>query len=260
MKILTVIVGHGGPNYDIKKSACQNNISVLLRTAPPDCGIDFEILHYDDSPVEEDYKYVDNLIVKKVKGFVGQHIFNHVQPEKVSNYDKLILLLDDVALPFNFNLHDFIKAQDLYDLDVISPSLSSDSKMGHQKIITRPDFKNSIRIVRCLEMFFYLFSTKKGVHDSYQKYYSLFTEDTCSMWGIDYAMTFCLKLKCGLVNDITMKHLFLCESNGQKLESVAEWSRLNQYLKQRSGCINLDFTNHNAAPQDISAPINHTFK
>lgn len=260
MKILTIILGHGEPNYDIKKSACQNNISVLLETAPPDCEIDFEILHYDDSPVKEDYKYVDNLIVKKVKGFVGQHIFNHVKPEKLSNYDKLILLLDDVILSSDFNLHDFIKAQDLYDLDIISPSLSSDSMMGHQKIMTRPDFKNSIRIVSCLEMFFYLFSTKKGVHESYQKYYSLFTEDTCSMWGMDYAITFCLKLKCGLVNDIPMKHLFLGQSDRHKKESIAEWSRLNQRLNEKFKCINPDNLSQNSIPQDITTPINHIFK
>ena len=99
--------------------------------------------------------------------------------------------------------------------------------------MTRPDFKNSIRIV-IYEMFFYYL--QKGVHESYHKYYSLFQKIHAHVHRLRNYFLF--KIKCGLVNDISMKHLG--QSDRHMEESIAEWFRLNQRLNEKFKCTNPD--------------------
>jgi len=244
-RILVVINGHGEPNYEVKKNACQHNLDLIIKTAP-EFNVDIEIFSYDSSPVFNDYSRFNNVTVTNSVGFGGQHIFNHLTPEKINDYEKLIIFQDDIFLPDNFNLSYFLGLQSKYNIDILSPSLSPCSKVNHRRNLYRSEFENTIRIVKILEFFFYVFSKGENGHETYEDYYSLFSSGTRSMWGLDCALYHCLDFRLGIVNDCQMRHLF--GGNSRTEESEREWANLNHFLHKtgrKPNIIPKDLTNPN---------------
>lgn len=209
IKILVVVPGTGNPNFEKKHECINNNFHLLEKTKPDNSIIDYEVICYDEKYHDLKFDKTLNVNVKRNSGFIGEHIFKEVKPEKTNNYDFTLIVLDDIQLQDNFNLHDMIKLQLKYDIDIFSPSLTEDSKVNHPHMVTSKLNKGKLISQNQLEFFCYLFTTlKPNLKNSFKKWYKLFNEDTKWMWGLDRAIVNCLNLKCVMHNDIHMKHLY----------------------------------------------------
>jgi hypothetical protein len=245
-KILVAITGHGEPNYQHKLEIVKKNLTIITSTAPSDSNgvpiydLEVVIFSYDDSIRDLDYKeFEDILTIKKVNGFCGEHIYNHLKPELVEKYEHFIMMLDDILLSSDFNLSYFLELKKIHDIDIISPCLSLDSKLNHKAIVHKPELSKTLRIVRVLEWFVYIFSKKDGEHSIYKKYHSVFDETTSTMWGIDACLHACLDMKLGIVNHITMKHYY----HGCSAGGTLEWNLLNDKIYKKYNKTNLSGRN-----------------
>ena len=96
-----------------------------------------------------------------------------------------------------------------YDIDILSPSMSHDSKyqfqyMLHDKNVTLP----FIKLTSALEYFCYFMRPS-----SYSKYYEHINGDRNPwMWGLDMLLHKHVGVKVGIVNHITMKHWYKNET------------------------------------------------
>lgn len=206
-KILVAICGIGEPNFDIKLSSNIKNIDIIKQTAPKhyNSNIDFLFFAYDDS-LQKNLIECDTVKIIRESGFVGEFIYRHLQPSMVSHYDRIIVMLDDIEIQQNFDLSTIIDIQDTYGFDIISPTLTIDSQISHEFMKTREELPdNSVMSTRFAEFFMYVM---KPYSESYTKWLSCFDKHTKYMWGIDNILNLEHGLKLGLMNGMTIKHLF----------------------------------------------------
>lgn len=234
MRILVVITGVGDPNFKQKITHLHNNLKLLDQTKPKNSIIDFEIIYYDDKLNE--FTFDQKFNIKKIynKGLVGKHIYNHLSQKNFQGYDHVVVMLDDIVLCENFDLNDMINLQVKYEISIFSPSLTEDSVINNGQMMTRSHHDGKLIIQNHLEYFCYLFClSDPKIKDALGLWLSLFNEDTQYIWGIDFAITNCLNLKCAMHNDVNMRHLF--KGNHQGSKAMKEWSRLNERLKFKYG-------------------------
>jgi len=228
-KILVAVCGIGKPNFDTKLSSNIKNIKIINQTAPVayNNNIDFLFFAYDDSLQESLIEY-DNCKIIRESGFVGEFIYRHLQPTMVSHYDRIIVMLDDIEIQQNFDLSTVFDIQDMHGFDIISPTLTIDSKINHEFMKTRESLpNNSVMNTGFAEFFMYIM---KPASDGYAKWLSCFDEQTKTMWGIDIILNLELKLKLGLINDMTVKHLF---KGGSKNGGIQELRRLFERVNKK---------------------------
>ena len=212
-RLLVAVCGVGDPNLDKKIVGITNNLNMIKKTAPVSYinNIDFIFYCYDDSLQDQLSSYKNCKIVHE-PGYVGEFIYRHLQPEMVSNYDRIIVMLDDIVMQPNFNIAKIMKIQDDYDFDIISPSLTQDSEFSHRFMLSRiVDSRDYVMVTRFVEFFMYIM---KPSRDSYAKWLSCFDQHTKYMWGIDTILNLEHKLKLGMMNSMTIKHMFkgnLCD-------------------------------------------------
>ena len=117
-KILVAVCGIGDPRFDAKLPHNIKNIEIINHTAPKEYNgnIDFLFFSYDNR-LQKKFINHDNCKIIKEEGFVGEFIYRHLQPEMVSNYDRIIVMLDDLAVQKDFNLEKIMKIQDEYNLE-----------------------------------------------------------------------------------------------------------------------------------------------
>lgn len=139
----------------------------------------------------------------------------------VKEYDRIIVMLDDLHIQPNFNLEKIMNIQDEYNFDVISPTLTTDSKASHQFMKTCSGKDNNyVLSTSFVEFFMYVM---KPSDEAYAKWLSCFDKQTKCMWGIDMILNVVLGLKLGLVNNMTMKHMY---KGGSVKNGFAEMKRL----------------------------------
>lgn len=221
-KILVAVCGVGDPNFDEKILACTNNIETIIKTAPSKYKnkIDFVFYAYDDQLTNELNCYNNCKIVRE-SGFVGEFIYRHLQQHKVKNYDRIIVMLDDIELQPDFNLNTVLKIQDTYKFDIVSPTLTSNSKASHEFMKTRGiKTKDTILHVGFVEFFMYVM---KPASKAYRQWLSCFNEHTRTMWGIDLLLHQELELKLGLIDNMTIRHMYI---GGSRVDGGKEMCKL----------------------------------
>ena len=197
MKLLVTIPGIGDNHFEEKKIFFKKNIDIIKSTFTGD--IDFLLFNYSDN----DFSDFENIKIIRERGIIGQYIFNYLNPKYLTDYDYIILMLDDILLSENFSIDYLIKLYKENNLNIISPSLTKDSKFSHDGFMLENNiYKESLRIVNFCEYFLYLMDFK-----SYNKYWNIFDDKTYWLWGID----FCLyeqEFKMGIFNDFKVKHFY----------------------------------------------------
>jgi hypothetical protein len=229
-KILCAITGHGNPHFKEKMPNCINNLRLIGKTSP--FPVEFIVFCYDDSCDLSFYDNIKNCKLVKEPGIVGQFIYKHLTPDFISKYSRVIIMLDDIILPDDFTLLELMRLQDQLSLDIISPSLTKDSKYSYMFMLEDEKYNSHVRVVNFLEYFFYLFKTDT-VEDmnTYKKFHTLFDSETKWMWGIDYAIYNVLNLKLGIVNDLKIKHCYIGSDEGRGTnQAMDEFNRnINKY-------------------------------
>jgi len=197
MKLLVVVPGFGTPYFKEKKEFLKRNIERIRNTYTGD--IDLRIFNYSDEKSNVSFEGV-NVIEFMSKGYVGQFIYKYVTPTFVDNYDYIIVILDDIELKDTVNVDEILNNLSHYGYDILSPTLSEDSMITHKYMISDKTRSQSIRHTRCMEFFCYFMTNK-----TYKKWYALFNENSCWLWGLDLSYGV-QNIKCGLLESIEMIH------------------------------------------------------
>jgi hypothetical protein len=196
MNLLITIPGIGGDNFDLKQNILKDNIDKISKTFGG--KVDVLIFNYSFDDFEA---YFNDFDIIKKSGIVGEYLYKYVNPNKIE-YDFYLIMLDDIILSENFNTDYFVDLYNKYNLDIITPSLTKDSKFSHKFMLENDEFKGKLRIVNFCECFFYLMN-----RESYIKYHKILDEKTYWLWGIDLCLDK-LGFKMGLHNDYKIKHLY----------------------------------------------------
>ena len=206
MKLLVTVPGIGDNHFKEKKVFLRKNIDKIKSTFSGD--VDFLLFNYSNN----DFSEFSDVCVVKEPGIIGQFIFKHLTPENLKSYDYVILMTDDILLSTNFNIDKMLSIYNDNELNILSPSLTKDSKCYHNGfMLERDEFKGKLRITNFCEYFFYVMDLK-----SYTRYYQLFDNKTYWLWGIDL----CLDIKAfkmGILNDFKIKHHYISESYNKNL-------------------------------------------
>jgi hypothetical protein len=203
MSLYVLITGFGPPHWEHKLTLLENNLKTI--TAHPWTKCTIEIAQYA-SP--RDYKIPTHLLdtyhatVHYAPGIVGEFIKRHAyQPE----YDYILLLLDDVEL-INIDFPTALRYLKDFHLDVISPSLTSDSKYQYPYMQTEK-INFDLKLTNVCEYFCMLFT----IH-GFLPYYNAITLDNPWMWGLDLILGKHLYMTVGIANHMHMKHWYKGES------------------------------------------------
>jgi hypothetical protein len=196
--ILVIIPGVGDPYFPVKKDILTKNINIIKKTFSG--NIDFKIFNYSDNT------FPAEIPVIKEKGIIGEYLYKYITPSLVKDYNYILVLLDDIELVEGYNIDNMIFMLEELSLDIISPSLTSNSKYTWEFMLENNNYKNKLRIVNFCECFCYLMS-----QESYIKYYSLLDKETYWLWGIDMVL-YNMGFKMGIYNEYKINHHFKSES------------------------------------------------
>jgi len=204
MSLFLIIPGFGGPNVEHKISILENNLQIL-KTSKLEFHIRICVYDRYYFTIIPDY-LLNNTRITWIynKGVVGEHILKHAKPildiPKDATY--IMILLDDVELQDNVKISKMLEYIEEFNLDILSPSLTHDSKFQFQYMLHIPDHYNEIFITSACEMFCYIMP-----YASYSnKYFPHIEKDNPWMWGMDMMLYKYFNIKVGITNNMLMKH------------------------------------------------------
>lgn len=206
--LYVLISGFGTPHWEHKVEILKNNLE-KIHDSNIWKKVHICICQYSDPqlcqiPNELKDKYSIEVIYEK--GIVGEFIHRYASSDRISNYDYILCLLDDIELQqINWNLlTHYVKA---LEFDLLSPALSRDSKYQYSYMLHEPYNLSSIKVTSCCEYFCIFANTR-----NFKKYYEHVDPKNPWMWGLDLILTKHLGLKVGVVNTMIMKHWYKNES------------------------------------------------
>jgi hypothetical protein len=220
--ILIVIPGLGEPYLQHKLNILHNNIKIIDNTI----NGNLTLMIFNYSLTNNNYNFNTNnklcVIEHKKKTYLGQAIFNYVQPQLIDSFDYILMILDDIELNSSFDLQRMIYSYNKYKFDILSPVLTLDSQYSHLQMLEDTSPINSIRTSTFIELFCYLMDPCV-----YKKYYQFYDENSKFCWGIDLLL-YEYKFKLGLINDVLMKHHY----KGISYENINPYEEMrNVFIK-----------------------------
>lgn len=201
--LFVIIPGFGKPNAGIKNQILAHNVSKIMKSYNWS-KIKFRICIYDETPLSMLSDYDDYIEVVRGPGLPGDFIKNHATPDDVDSYDYVLILYDDILLLPSIDIKGMMQLKEFFKLDVVSPSLSLDSQYVYEYMRTHPENIYDLKISPCCELFCYFMD-----RDAYKRYYEhVDPVNNPWLWGLDLIVHYKLKLRIGIMNNMTMKHLF----------------------------------------------------
>lgn len=205
--LLVAVTGYGPPNLDHKRPLLEHNLTIIKATFQGPVTV--KLFNYGEQPCE--CPLVDQEIMGP--GYVGQFIHGGLMPSTITA-DYIMCILDDIELHPNYNVGQAIRNLEYYGLDIIQPSLTSDSTYSHECMLqqlytgapkdapTQAPKDAGLRITTFMEYFCYLMPV-----NGYKKWHSLFDSNTTWLWGIDLCMNQ-FNIKMGLIDILPMHHYY----------------------------------------------------
>jgi hypothetical protein len=223
-RLLLCIPGFGLPKLDQKLAMLKSNLALIQATKPDSLHINLKMFFYSVKEYTaewfEDLPGIDHKDIQVEAGVIGQFMYKYVTPDSVSEYDYIMFLMDDILLPDNFDISQFITIYDNNGLDIISPSLSTASARVVHKIMKNvPENvkKNTpLRVTTFCEFFCYLMTK-----ESYTKYYAFLDERSKWLWGVDVVL-YTNGMTMGILDSYAMRHTFLGGSNSSEARCEAQ--------------------------------------
>jgi len=205
--LYVLITGFGIPFWDHKINILKHNLEMIHKY--PWSKISITICQYspfDDFqiPTELIDRYHLNIIYET--GIVGEFMIKYATKEHLQDYDYVLNILDDVEL-IQFNWKKALEYIDQFDLDLLSPSMSSDSKIQYNYMLQEPQKHYTLKITSCCEYFCFLAKC-----NNFQKYHQHLDKNNPWMWGLDLILKKHLNLKVAISNTMIMKHWYKNES------------------------------------------------
>lgn len=199
-KLFVLITGYGSPETQLKQQILRYNIRSLQQY--PWSQVDIHLCMYDQTPCPEVYLGPTfTLHVHRKAGIVGDFMKRHLTPETLKGYDYVLMLLDDVQFMENVQWNKIIEYKKEFLLDIISPTLTLDSKHIYQYMLTQPEGNFHLKISPACEYFAYFMDPATAIH-----YASELTDENPWIWGVDLILYRHLGFRVGILNQMTMKH------------------------------------------------------
>jgi hypothetical protein len=211
------LIGFGTPNLEVKINILRHNLQTLKARNLKGmvAAVDLYIYCYTPREAKEALEHpsmrllmteaLSNTYIVEKKGIVGEFIHHEVSKE-YAKYNYIVLLLDDILLPNNFDLGRMVWVYNREHLDILALPLTQDSPYNYKFMLQREDLRRegfTYRQTNFAELFFYLMST-----DNFgRKYLPFITHETKWCWGIDLALHN-YGLKMGLMECFPVKHFF----------------------------------------------------
>jgi hypothetical protein len=226
MKLLVVVPGIGNPNFDIKEKFLQHNLDIIKNTFSGQ--VDTLLFNFSNNQFTHDHP---NIIKKP--GIIGEFLYNQLDPSKIEGYDWTITLIEDIELSSNINIDKMINIYQKFNLNILSPSMTKDSKINHSFMVENDIYNNVIRIVNFCEWFFYLMDK-----NSYIKYWNILDKDSKWLWGLDLCL-YNLGFNMALINDYKMKHHYSTSDiyNKNKFEEMRSTKSKHRSIKHKENII-----------------------
>jgi hypothetical protein len=197
MKFLYYLAAFGSPNFELKLSYLHNNLKYIYNNI----GEKFDIIvnNYD---VEKEQNILDflnscsflnNKYIFSKKGHLPELWLNNIYNYKITNYDYIMFILDDVS-EFNIDIKDLIRIKQQYGFEFLSPKIYNSSYDW---------MKNSenISVHNFLEIFCFLLKPL-----DFYKFILLNTIENKYIWGVDHIFGH-LNINVGMCNKYSMKHM-----------------------------------------------------
>lgn len=201
------ISGFGAPHAEEKKRILRNNMAIINKHAWS--RVHYTICCYDDTDLSE-YDGHDNVRIIRDPLIVGQYIEKYLVPDTRSTaFDYILCTLDDIELQPDMDWEKLIHYTHYFDLDIVSPSMTYDSKYQFRYMLHDPQHTQPcLKITAALEYFCYFMRPS-----SYAKYYPHVNgQRNPWMWGLDMLLSKHVGVKTAVVNHMTMKHWYKNES------------------------------------------------
>jgi hypothetical protein len=197
MKFLYYLPAFGSPNFELKLSFLKNNLEYIYNNIEE--SFDIILNNYDVEKEEYIYNFLnkfhflENKHIFSKKGHLPELWLNSIYNYKITNYDYIMLVLDDVC-EFNINIKDMIKIKNKYNFEILSPKIYNSSYEWMKN-------NNDITVNNFLEIYCFLLTPV-----DFYKFILLNTIENKYIWGVDHIFGH-LNIKVGMYNKYTVKHM-----------------------------------------------------
>jgi hypothetical protein len=223
-RLLLCVPGFGLPKLPEKLAMLQKNLALIHASKPATLHITLKMFFYSVKDYKpewfEDLPGIDEHDIQVEAGVIGQFIYKYVTPDVVNEYDYILFIMDDILLPDNFDISQFMTIYENNGLDILSPSLNTASaRVVHKIMKNDPENvkKNTpLRVTTFCEFFCYLMSKA-----SYTKYYAFLDERSKWLWGVDVVL-YSNGMTMGILDLYAMRHTYLGGSNGSEARCEAQ--------------------------------------
>lgn len=202
-----LIPGFGAPHSDVKRDVLINNINRIVRSNDWS-HVKVVVCVYDDTSLEDDlFEHFANvsLEIKRGAGLPGSFIKRHATPDDVAEFDYVLILFDDIVLQPNVDFATIMRLKSDFCLNIVSPTLTLDSPTVFDFMRTVPNNPAILKIVPCCECFCYFMDRASFVHMYYPH---VDPEINPWLWGLDMILRYKLGMRVGMLNQMTMRHLY----------------------------------------------------
>lgn len=205
--LFVVIPGFGAPNVSAKLQILEKNLQVI--TSYDWRHLLIRICVYDDTPLPDWVTQHPNLELIRERGIVAEFLIRHANPSTIPpHFNYFMGLMDDILLGTPFPWPRVLRWMDELKLDIISPSLTHDSKHVYKYMLqdasSQPLYH--LRMTRVCEFFCYIMPRA-----SYDRYYTHLDPQNPWLWGLDIILERHLQMRVALMNVVLMKHFFQSE-------------------------------------------------
>jgi hypothetical protein len=203
--ILVVIPGFGSPHLAQKRALFGANVAAIAREAGlVGSRIHFKVFQYDVNTQNEEQMLLEaaagslaadfllsnhstiSISVIQRPGAVSTFLREGVTPSSVSEYDLILILLDDVELPPDFSLVRARATALSRGVDIVALPVSDAGVGSPHALMRRQDVNldgHVGRLVNMAELFVYILDPL-----SYSRYYDLLDPVSEWGWGVDFSL------------------------------------------------------------------------
>ena len=204
--LFVIIPGFGGPNIEHKCHILESNLNVIRSYDWQQSPI-IKICVYDQtafSIIPEKLLNDPNIKWIYQKGVVGEFLLSNACPciDLYETTEYILILLDDVELQSNVKFDKMIEYMNTFNLDILSPTLTLDSKFQFNYMLQMPNYDNVISVSSACELFCYFMKYSSYIF----KYFPAIEKSNPWMWGLDMMLYKYFNINIGLINGMTMKH------------------------------------------------------
>lgn len=171
-RLRVIVPGFGSPALDLKTRLLRQNLE-SIRASGAFSAVDVQVMQYDAAPHPLD----GVTTIHRPGAKLGTFLADACAPSQLAPHDLVLLILDDIEI-LGQPWRAMVRA--LEYCDVVSPTLSDDSKCVYPYMRRDPGGDDDLRIGPACEFFCYLMKP-----DAYATWHAHVSTDNPWCWGLD---------------------------------------------------------------------------